>query len=132
TEVFPKTRPRKAVHDRRRTGSGQLVPGQRPSDRQGVLHLRGHGPGRPAGGGQGPPARPPAPRRQAHLGLERPPSRWPPTWPGSTSASSTPAATGPTTGCGCTTPSTPDLFTEPSDPDDPASATFGGIAQGPS
>ena len=119
---------RRRHHRRPARGGGQLVPGQRPPDRQGLLHLRGH---RPAdlevvANGR-------LLARKRHGGkrtwLWNAPEPMASYLATVNSASSTPAATGPT-GCGCTTPSTPTCSAEPSDPEDPASATFGEIADG--
>ena len=75
----PRLHPGGRVHPHRRRrdrgrparGRRQLVPGQRPPDRQGVLHLRGHGPRRPRGGRQRPCCWAASARRHPHLALAR-------------------------------------------------------------
>ena len=110
---------------------GQLVPGQRPPHRQGVLHLRGHRPGRPRGGLQRPPARPP--RRhgaKTHLGLER--ARADGLLPGHGQHRPVRhrAATGPHDGLRMYDALDPDLYDEPVDPERPGLADLRGIADG--
>jgi hypothetical protein len=94
----------------RARGLGQLVPAQRPPDRQGLLHLRGDGAGGAHGGLQRPPGRPPEPRtscttsrptrrtRPRRASGRSPTGRWPArarssaSWPGGSGPTRSPPA----------------------------------------
>ena len=71
----------------------ELVPGQRPPDRQGRLHVPGDRPQGPRGGRQRQLAEAPTNQRQRRPGPGTRRARWRPTWPRSTSASSSYAPT---------------------------------------
>ena len=119
---------RRRHHRRPARGGGQLVPGQRPPDRQGLLHLRGH---RPAdlevvANGR-------LLARKRHGGKRT----W--LWNAPEPMASYLATVNlgqfdtrryRTDGLWMYDALDPDLFSEPSDPEDPASATFGEIADG--
>ena len=79
---------RRLRHRRAAPRRRDVVPGQRPPDRQGVVHLPRHRAGRPRGRRQRAPRRQRTARRLDDLDLGRAATRWRPTWPPSTSASS--------------------------------------------
>ena len=93
----PGLRPARWVHDhprrchRRRPARGghRVVPGQRPSDRQGVVHLRRHRARRRRGRGRTASCAACAAKTGGRPGGGRPASRWPRTWRRSTSAPGT-------------------------------------------